>query len=223
MARAETFEELQALAEAESLGVGRQARVVSFAAPHRVNLGDPVEITWQTEQSRRVLLRILQPDPVLREVAHSGRFTIRAQEPGPLRVELHCWGQGDDIALPALRSEVREILVKVPPARLWLAHSELYAPAGKTVRLSWRAEGSSGVLLRRPLRGEEMEAPPFGTVDLLVDPTEDFVEMHAIGHDGSWSSPSTCAIRPIQPDVPDVRVELDYLCQPLEELKIWNR
>jgi len=218
VARAETFADLAGFARHGRFRDLNRPRVASLTAPRSMTMGEEFVLAWRTESAQRVTISLEGVIELVREVPAVGRWTLQPQTPGPLHIQLRCFGQADAAGNVSLCVDHIEVDVQAPPVRLRLRRHELSALPGQWVRLHWSADGAAQVLLIRPLRGEELEAPAHGAVDLTMDAIEDSVQVVAIGHDGERRVTETCRLYPKLALNPDVSLELDTLTQPLEEL-----
>lgn len=222
MARAETLDDLAAFAREGHFGAGRLPRVAAFRGPRTVAMRQELTLYWRVEQAGRVELSMLGAAEGQRVVPHTGRWSVRPATPGRVLVELRCWSVEDDGAGAPSCVEALDIEVTAPPVRLRLAQRELVGRAGASARLDWSADGAVHVFLRRPLHDDVLDVPARGSVEVVLDAIEDFVQVTAVGFDGASQVTETCRLRPINLTPDGAAYELNSLTNPLDEMKPWN-
>lgn len=222
MARAETLNDLASFAREGHFAAGRVPRVAVFRGPRRLGMHEELALSWRVERAGRVELSFAGAADGHRVVPHVGRWAMRPARPGHVLVELRCWSAEDDGAGPPSCVETLDVEVTAPPVRLRLAQRELVGRAGSAVRLDWYADGVAQVFLQRPLHDEVLDVPARGSVEVVLDAIEDFVEVTAVGFDGTASATEVCRLRPVGVAVDGALHELDSLINPLEEMSSWT-
>lgn len=222
MARAETLDDLAAFAREGHFGAGRLPHVAAFRGPRTVAMRQELTLSWRVERAGRVELSMLGAAEGQRVVPHTGRLSVRPASPGRVLVELRCWSVEDDGAGAPSCVETLDIEVTALPVHLRLAQRELVGRAGASMRLDWSADGAVQVFLRRPLHDDVLDGPVRGSIEVVLDAVEDFVEVTAIGFDGAARVTETCRLRPINLTADGAVYELNSLINPLEEMKPWN-
>ncbi len=214
MLNAQTLRELAGFARAGSFASAHPLLVRSFRVTASGRGSRQLVVSWECENASRAVLMLTGAVDFAQEVPTSGDLSVRTPRTGMVFAQLLAWDEEAAGGLEPTLVEMREFRLDAAAVDLRLSANDLYGKPGELLRLSWQAKGTSCVLLRRPLHGEELDLPPWGSVDAAVDVVDDAIELVAMSPDRERQVTRICQMHPVAPEPDCLLAELSTLAQP---------
>jgi hypothetical protein len=214
MLNAQTLHELAGFAHAGNFSSAHPLRVQSFRLTTPSRGSRQLAISWECENACRAVLMLTGAVDFAQEVPTSGELGVRAPRTGMVFAQLLAWDADAVGGMEPTLVEMREVRLDAAAVDLRLSANDLYGKPGELLRLSWQAKGTSCVLLRRPLHGEELDLPPWGSVDAAVDVVVDVIELVAMSPDRERQVTRICQMHPVAQKPDCLLAELSTLAQP---------